>query len=84
MKAKQKNREDYMLSYLNYTCKHSFNIGKDKTQQKEELKQTNQTVDCLARLGSQQDQDLVVSSTIPFAVREFALVDAMGVGHLRI
>ncbi|XP_058189471.1 uncharacterized protein LOC131307071 [Rhododendron vialii] len=47
-------------------------------------RQANQTADCLARLGSQQNQNLVVSSSIPFAVREFALADAMGVGHLRI
>ncbi|KAI8570556.1 hypothetical protein RHMOL_Rhmol01G0043800 [Rhododendron molle] len=43
----------------------------------------NQTTDCLARLGSQQDEDLIVLSSIPFAAREFALAAAMSVGHLR-
>ncbi|KAI8570553.1 hypothetical protein RHMOL_Rhmol01G0043500 [Rhododendron molle] len=43
----------------------------------------SQTADCLARLGSEQDEDLIVSSSIPFAAREFALAAAMGVGHLR-
>ncbi|XP_058208318.1 uncharacterized protein LOC131321348 [Rhododendron vialii] len=46
-------------------------------------RQANQTADCLARLGSQQEDDLIVTSSIPFAAREFALADAMGVGHLR-
>ncbi|KAI8552070.1 hypothetical protein RHMOL_Rhmol06G0235800 [Rhododendron molle] len=38
---------------------------------------------CLARLGSQQDEDLIVTANVSLAAREFVLVDALGVGHLR-
>lgn len=46
-------------------------------------RQANQTADCLARLGGQQQDELIVTSSIPFASREYARADAMGVGHLR-
>lgn len=46
-------------------------------------RQANQMADCLARLGSQQVEVLVVTSRVPLAAREFVLVDAFGVGHLR-
>ncbi|KAI8552075.1 hypothetical protein RHMOL_Rhmol06G0236300 [Rhododendron molle] len=39
-----------------------------------------QECNCLARLGSQQDEDLIVTTN---ATREFVLVDTLGVGHLR-
>lgn len=37
----------------------------------------------LARLGSQQEEDLIVTRNVPGAAREFVIVDALGVGHLR-
>lgn len=40
------------------------------------FRQANQLADCLARLGSQQEEKLIVT-------REFVLADVMGVGHLR-
>ncbi|XP_058185614.1 uncharacterized protein LOC131302837 [Rhododendron vialii] len=48
------------------------------------FRQANQTVDCLAHLGSQQEDDLIVTRNVPFAAREFVMADALGVGHLRV
>lgn len=47
-------------------------------------RQANQTADCLARLGSQQEDDLIVTRNVPLAAREFVMSDALGVGHLRV
>lgn len=46
------------------------------------FRQANQSADCLAHVGSQQEEELIVSRNVPFAAREFVLADAMGVGHL--
>lgn len=36
----------------------------------------------LARLGSQQEEDLIIATNVPQAAKEFVLADALGVGHL--
>lgn len=44
----------------------------------------HQTADCLARLGYQQEEELiVVTSRVSFATCEFVIADAMGLGHIR-
>lgn len=39
--------------------------------------------DSLALLGSQQEEDLIVTKNDLFTAKEFTLADAMGVGHIR-
>ncbi|KAI8525056.1 hypothetical protein RHMOL_Rhmol13G0198400 [Rhododendron molle] len=46
------------------------------------FRQANQAADCLARLGS-QEEELIITSNVSFAAREFVLVDVMGVSHIR-
>lgn len=45
-------------------------------------RQANQTTDCLARLGSQQE-DSIVTINVPHTTREFVIADSLGVGHNR-
>lgn len=47
------------------------------------FRQANQTADCLAHLGFQQEEDLIVTRNVPFPVREFVMANALGVGNLR-
>lgn len=47
------------------------------------FRQANQTADCLAQLGSQQEEDLILTRDVPGAAREFVIDDALGVGRLR-
>lgn len=42
-------------------------------------REANQTADCLARLGSQQE-DSIVTINLPHTTREFVIADSLGVG----
>jgi len=44
-------------------------------------RETNQSADHLARLGAEQEDNLVVMEESPQSVRHFVIVDALGVGH---
>lgn len=59
------NKEDLRVKFhfagrTNSTITHIF-------------RQANKAADCLARLGSQQEEKLIVTSNVPFAAREFRL-----------
>ncbi|KAI8552068.1 hypothetical protein RHMOL_Rhmol06G0235600 [Rhododendron molle] len=53
-----------------------------KGQKGKNFKFKKQEGNCLARLGSQQDEDLIVPAIVFMAAREFVLVDVLGVDHL--
>lgn len=54
------NVQDFLFDFSANYCHLAHNYS-----------QANQTVHCLARLGSQQEKELIVTTNVPLAAREF-------------